>query len=239
MPPGKGRFRNGLDGGGIAADNAHPSDGPAGCTRPPVTQRKLVAGWSSLVARWAHNPKVAGSNPAPATKEIQPNPLETEGFVFLEQNQSNRIQPQITGQMVSPRRISQDFSARSNERNPRPSAAMTGTRSPPRLQDATRSAFTAPRMRTAGPGPRKRWRQTKFELEHELPRLEWQDMPLLSSKGHQAEPYQALRGRYDDVVIWPRIPTSNPTCLSWIRASCPARSHGFAEAVPQEGSTPP
>src|SRR5262249_6605125 len=27
-----------------------------------------VAGWSSLVARWAHNPKVAGSNPAPATK---------------------------------------------------------------------------------------------------------------------------------------------------------------------------
>src|SRR5215813_1873968 len=28
------------------------------------------AGWSSPVARWAHNPKVAGSNPAPATKLI-------------------------------------------------------------------------------------------------------------------------------------------------------------------------
>jgi hypothetical protein len=28
------------------------------------------AGWSSLVARWAHNPKVAGSNPAPATNDI-------------------------------------------------------------------------------------------------------------------------------------------------------------------------
>ena len=27
----------------------------------------LDAGWSSLVARWAHNPKVAGSNPSPAT----------------------------------------------------------------------------------------------------------------------------------------------------------------------------
>jgi hypothetical protein len=27
----------------------------------------LGAGWSSPVARWAHNPKVAGSNPAPAT----------------------------------------------------------------------------------------------------------------------------------------------------------------------------
>jgi hypothetical protein len=28
-----------------------------------------VAGWSSPVARWAHNPKVAGSNPAPATND--------------------------------------------------------------------------------------------------------------------------------------------------------------------------
>ena len=30
--------------------------------------KKLIAGCSSLVARRAHNPKVAGSNPAPATK---------------------------------------------------------------------------------------------------------------------------------------------------------------------------
>ena len=28
------------------------------------------AGWSSLVARRAHNPKVVGSNPSPATKII-------------------------------------------------------------------------------------------------------------------------------------------------------------------------
>ncbi len=28
----------------------------------------IVAGWSSLVARRAHNPKVIGSNPIPATK---------------------------------------------------------------------------------------------------------------------------------------------------------------------------
>ncbi len=28
----------------------------------------MIAGWSSLVARRAHNPKVAGSNPASATK---------------------------------------------------------------------------------------------------------------------------------------------------------------------------
>jgi hypothetical protein len=29
---------------------------------------RLIAGWSSLVARQAHNLKVVGSNPAPATK---------------------------------------------------------------------------------------------------------------------------------------------------------------------------
>jgi hypothetical protein len=34
-----------------------------------VAQRD--AGWSSLVARRAHNPKVVGSNPAPATKSIR------------------------------------------------------------------------------------------------------------------------------------------------------------------------
>ena len=29
-----------------------------------------IAGWSSSVARRAHNPKVVGSNPAPATKQL-------------------------------------------------------------------------------------------------------------------------------------------------------------------------
>ena len=28
---------------------------------------KIIAGWSSMVACWAHNPEVAGSSPAPAT----------------------------------------------------------------------------------------------------------------------------------------------------------------------------
>ena len=31
-----------------------------------------IAGWSSLVARRAHNPKVVGSNPAPATINLRP-----------------------------------------------------------------------------------------------------------------------------------------------------------------------
>jgi len=38
-------------------------------SKPPRSgyNRARVAGWSSLVARRAHNPEVAGSNPAPAT----------------------------------------------------------------------------------------------------------------------------------------------------------------------------
>ena len=42
-----------------------------------------VAGWSSLVARWAHNPKVVGSNPAPATKVKERRPSkERRRFAF-------------------------------------------------------------------------------------------------------------------------------------------------------------
>src|SRR2546426_11087245 len=37
------------------------------------------AGWSSLVARWAHNPKVAGSNPAPATNIKAGQPAQLRG----------------------------------------------------------------------------------------------------------------------------------------------------------------
>ena len=41
------------------------------------------AGWSSLVARRAHNPEVVGSNPTPATilvlhKELRPTPQPSE-----------------------------------------------------------------------------------------------------------------------------------------------------------------
>ena len=34
-------------------------------------RRPDIAGWSSLVARRAHNPEVVGSNPAPATKQFK------------------------------------------------------------------------------------------------------------------------------------------------------------------------
>ena len=39
-----------------------------GVRRSPVIGFPCAAGWSSSVARWAHNPEVAGSNPVPATK---------------------------------------------------------------------------------------------------------------------------------------------------------------------------
>jgi hypothetical protein len=45
------------------------------CARfaPRLMCYSLNAGWSSLVARWAHNPKVGGSNPPPATKANIPS----------------------------------------------------------------------------------------------------------------------------------------------------------------------
>ena len=39
-----------------------------------------IAGWSSPVARRAHNPKVVGSNPAPATNQKALKPLIYKGF---------------------------------------------------------------------------------------------------------------------------------------------------------------
>jgi methylase of polypeptide subunit release factors len=40
------------------------------------------AGWSSLAARRAHNPKVTGSNPVPATKYCNKSPTLAAGLLF-------------------------------------------------------------------------------------------------------------------------------------------------------------
>ncbi len=40
------------------------------------------AGWSSLVARRAHNPKVVGSNPAPATICLSDSPAYQQNLTF-------------------------------------------------------------------------------------------------------------------------------------------------------------
>ena len=52
-----------------------PADSSRRNFSPKIDRRLAMrydvsAGWSSLVARWAHNPKVGGSNPPPATKKI-------------------------------------------------------------------------------------------------------------------------------------------------------------------------
>ena len=48
---------------------------------------KFDAGWSSLVARRAHNPKVAGSNPAPATNLKKDSGLIPSPFLFAKKNE--------------------------------------------------------------------------------------------------------------------------------------------------------
>ena len=60
------------------------------------------AGWSSLAARRAHNPKVAGSNPAPATNQAK-RPREDGAFCFkgfklvVEDALESVVGPTITG----------------------------------------------------------------------------------------------------------------------------------------------
>ena len=58
----------------------------------PIIGFKLnIAGWSSLEARRAHNPKVAGSNPAPATQTFI---VYAQIAQLVEQRTEN---PRVTG----------------------------------------------------------------------------------------------------------------------------------------------
>ena len=52
---------------GTGLENREVGDGAG--VRIPLSPpfAYYIAGWSSLVARWAHNPEVVGSNPSPAT----------------------------------------------------------------------------------------------------------------------------------------------------------------------------
>ena len=49
-----------------------PKEGPQGPLRVSERRKNGDAGWSSPVARQAHNLKVVGSNPTPATKSKTP-----------------------------------------------------------------------------------------------------------------------------------------------------------------------
>jgi hypothetical protein len=50
--------------------------------RESIQLKNNDAGWSSSVARWAHNPEVVGSNPTPATKFAGQRPLPIMEGVF-------------------------------------------------------------------------------------------------------------------------------------------------------------
>ena len=50
---------------GIGLENRQGLNGPRG-SNPSSSAINIIAGWSSSVARRAHNPKVGGSNPPPA-----------------------------------------------------------------------------------------------------------------------------------------------------------------------------
>ena len=63
----KGGALAGADPQGSSGRKVGRVEGPLGVERPPG------AGWSSPVARQAHNLKVAGSNPAPATNPSKPS----------------------------------------------------------------------------------------------------------------------------------------------------------------------
>ena len=52
----------------VAARPAKHNEIPPHNLKPQTKQNAFIAGWSSPVARQAHNLKVVGSNPAPATK---------------------------------------------------------------------------------------------------------------------------------------------------------------------------
>ena len=49
-----------------------------GCCRRHLRQNGFIAGWSSPVARQAHNLKVVGSNPTPATKPQAKRPCHLQ-----------------------------------------------------------------------------------------------------------------------------------------------------------------
>ena len=51
----------------VGAHRARPGPGRIAGNRPGTVCYHRSAGWSSPVARWAHNPEVEGSNPSPAT----------------------------------------------------------------------------------------------------------------------------------------------------------------------------
>ena len=97
----------------VARTCAHPrADGSTSKPRAPCREHpkpvlgySCAAGWSSSVARWAHNPEVAGSNPVPATENEEGVPSGGAFFVSCpdpRRRGSARRVPRGTPSLVAP-----------------------------------------------------------------------------------------------------------------------------------------
>ena len=102
----QGRCRISPSGGFCVSGGNPPRRKRGGAARQPVRQQRNGhkttpgppraahhgdAGWSSPVARQAHNLKVAGSNPAPATNTITNQPPNTAGAQRWPQQTAPRL----------------------------------------------------------------------------------------------------------------------------------------------------
>ena len=70
------------------------------------------AGWSSPVARQAHNLKAAGSNPAPATKHQQKPPARNAGGFCVEAQRSPPSQPALSRRPFASKRPAETYKSR-------------------------------------------------------------------------------------------------------------------------------
>jgi hypothetical protein len=90
-----------------------------GCDRwiAPLRSEPHDAGWSSSVARRAHNPKVAGSNPAPATKR-RPWQIERSARAFCVV-QARLLTDLLTGRVMASASVHQHRGPRARRRQRR------------------------------------------------------------------------------------------------------------------------
>ena len=80
-----------------------------------------IAGWSSLVARRAHNPKVRGSNPLPATNKSRGYGVSCNLLVF--QQDTNRT---VAGQWLQTLSPPPKVMAKEKDKKNRPIISMKG-----------------------------------------------------------------------------------------------------------------
>ncbi len=111
------------------------------------------AGWSSLVARWAHNPKVAGSNPAPATT-LKFCKAVRKGGLFFGSGVARSREAREGDSRESPRPIRHIRPHPENEHShERPGAAgigLVGWGRPPRQPLPSKWSEGAPTVRRVG-----------------------------------------------------------------------------------------